>query len=258
MPRPRMTQEEYIKRANELHNYAYLYDKTVYAGMEHNIVVVCPVHGDFEVLASNHTKVLKRKPTLSPCGCPRCGRDKVISRNKAGVLPWSEFVSKANDTHNNRYTYIQDGYAGINRSVTICCPTHGLFVQNGLNHVRGTGCPKCKNSRGQTMVAKALTRLNVAYIPEHTFDDCRGDTMALRFDFYIPSHNTIIEYDGEQHFKPVRFHTKMSEEMARQLLTETQRRDSIKDEYAARNGIRMVRIPYTEQQNITSIIKSLF
>lgn len=45
--------------------------------------------------------------------------------------------------------------------------------------------------------------MNVSFEKEKTFIDCVNPktNFLLRFDFYLPDYNIIIEYDGEQHFK---------------------------------------------------------
>ena len=81
------------------------------------------------------------------------------------------------------------------------------------------------------------------YIVEKTFDDLLHKN-KLRFDFYIPEQNLLIEYDGEQHFRPVaHFNGDVG-------FQKTQTRDRLKNEYAEKHGIRLIRIPYwlTNQQ----------
>ena len=63
----------------------------------------------------------------------------------------------------------------------------------------------------------------------------------------------LIEYDGEQHYMPVKF-SHMSEEEVQEKLNDTQRRDNIKNEYCKKNNIPLLRIPYWEKKNIKKII----
>lgn len=72
-------------------------------------------------------------------------------------------------------------------------------------------------------------------------------------DFYIKSLNTVIEYDGEQHYKYIEvFHNSYEEFKAQQ------RRDKLKDELLGKNGIRVVRIGYYEKITIDFIKSILF
>ena len=43
----RMTFEEFIEKANEIHNNKYDYSKVDYKGMNTNVTIICPIHGDF-------------------------------------------------------------------------------------------------------------------------------------------------------------------------------------------------------------------
>jgi len=77
---------------------------------------------------------------------------------------------------------------------------------------------------------------------EKTFEDCKNTIEGrycrpLRFDFYIPELNTIVEYDGEQHFRPS---TKFGLEKFETL----QQNDKIKNEYCLKKGIKLIRIHY--------------
>lgn len=62
----------------------------------------------------------------------------------------------------------------------------------------------------------------------------------LRYDFYIPSCNMLIEADGSGHWDPKSMF--YSEEVVK--------RDSIKNEYAVKNGIFLLRIRYSEKYDI--------
>ena len=104
------------------------------------------------------------------------------------------------------------------------------------------------------MIAKCLTRMKIQYIQEYSFPNCNGETRPLRFDFWLPASNVLIEYDGEQHFHPVRFGN-MSVEAADQKFQQGQQYDSIKTEYAETLGINLIRISYYDKGNIRELLK---
>lgn len=54
-----------------------------------------------------------------------------------------EFIDKANNIHDNKYTYTNTIYNGALVKVIITCPTHGDFEQLANNHLCGRGCPEC-------------------------------------------------------------------------------------------------------------------
>lgn len=59
----RLTTEEFIKRAREIHGDYYNYDKVNYINSNTKITITCPKHGDFETLPTNH---------LKGCRCKKC------------------------------------------------------------------------------------------------------------------------------------------------------------------------------------------
>lgn len=63
----------------------------------------------------------------------------------------------------------------------------------------------------------------------------------------------LIEYDGEQHFKPVQYGG-ISIEQATEKFLQTQIHDNIKDQYCEEYNIPLLRIPYWEFDNIESIV----
>lgn len=76
----KLTLVEFIKKANNIHNNKYQYDKVNMDGVMRNVIIICPKHGEFEQSPARH---------LKGCGCPKChyskGENKVeqylISRN---------------------------------------------------------------------------------------------------------------------------------------------------------------------------------
>lgn len=253
-----MTFSEFLRRAKIAHADKYDYSVTQITTQHVSVEVICPIHGKFTVSPSNHIKNYDNAnpdPRYRPVGCGECGKDFTRTRNRLGMDTKEVFVAKANEVHNDRYTYPGE-YSGQNFKVDINCVDHGVFKQSGLNHLRGSGCPKCKNSRGETIIAKWLTRLNIEYVQEFTFPECMGDSKPLRFDFWLPTYNTLIEYDGEHHFEPIRFRG-TSIEQADERYQQGLRYDSIKTEYAEAHGIRLLRVPYFKKSAIKEILNEM-
>lgn len=111
-------------------------------------------------------------------------------------------------------------------------------------------CPFCNNlSKGENEISKVLDKLNLKYIKEYKFEDCKN-IIDLKFDFYIPNINLVIEYDGIQHFKPVKFFG------GEKRFILDKKRDNIKNNYCKENNINLLRIPYYDFKNIEKIISS--
>ena len=103
-----------------------------------------------------------------------------------------------------------------------------------------------KQSHGAYTIEKILTANNISFEKEKTFPDCVfPDTKQLaRFDFYV-NNEYIIEFDGEQHFSYVGRGWNTKEQFKKTVL-----HDKIKNQWCSANGIKIIRIPYTHEQNI--------
>ena len=102
----------------------------------------------------------------------------------------------------------------------------------------------CLVSGVEEKIASLLSEYGVQFDRQKTFIGCK-DQAKLKFDFYIPSMNLAIEYDGELHYK---------ETSLKNNVQEQQRRDAIKTKYCEENDIILLRIPYWEKDNIESIL----
>lgn len=243
-----LSQNEWIKRAKNIHGNQYDYSRVKYVNQHTPIVVVCKTHGEFNVTPSNHVRKMQSE-NHTPNGCPSCGREKVIARNKAGRQTEEQALKRLVEVHGSLYQYCN--YKSYMESIDICCPEHGWFNQKYYNHIRGTGCPKCKNSKGEKAIARLLESKGIAYIKQHRFDDCINPNTSypLYFDFFLPEKKCCIEYDGEQHFKPVKFHKKMTDETAKSLFEECKQRDAVKTKYCQDNNLQLIRVGYKDLKN---------
>ena len=58
------------------------------------------------------------------------------------LLTTSDFISKSNNIHNNKYTYTEE-YTNSQTKIKIICPIHGIFEKLPYPHIKGEGCPQC-------------------------------------------------------------------------------------------------------------------
>lgn len=180
-------------------------------------------------------------------GCPHCnGRAKLTHSEIV------EIIFQVNPNIELLDTYIDD----ITK-IRFRCKECGHIWYAKPNNIRnGKGCPKCSSSKGEKCISKYLDEHNIEYIQEYIFPNCKDETY-LRFDFYLPQHNICIEYDGIQHFQPIGF-SKKGRANKDQLFAKVQKHDKIKNDYCATNGIKLIRIPYYDYNEIQQILsKSL-
>lgn len=113
-------------------------------------------------------------------------------------------------------------------------------------------CPECVVYVGEKEVGNILSKHNIKYIIQYRFEDCRCK-IPLPFDFYLPDYNILIEYDGEQHFRPVSFGG-INDDKSLDKFIITKIHDTIKNIYAKNNNIKLIRIPYYDFNNIEEIL----
>lgn len=116
----------------KVHKSRYKYVNSVFKGVNYKILITCRVHGDFEQSPCKH---------LSGRGCPECAK---INRGRQRKTTRLEFILKADEVHNNRFSYTRVSYKTTHSKVVITCPIHGDFKQAPAEHLQGKGCPKCK------------------------------------------------------------------------------------------------------------------
>jgi Zn finger protein HypA/HybF involved in hydrogenase expression len=176
-------------------------------------------------------------------GCPKCNPP---GRKKRTI----ESLIKQVSILNTGYEYNWDSYKGyFDNGFQIKCQKHGWFFQQISNHLMGQGCPKCKQSRGEKEIEKFLIKNGIKYETQKTFEGCKSKRM-LPFDFYIPSKNLCIEYDGELHTRSVEFFG------VDKSLEKTIKHDKIKNDFCRENSVNLIRISYINFNNIAYILSN--
>ena len=128
----KLTTEEFIRRAKDIHGDKYDYSKVVYKGVDTQVTIICPIHGEFQQTPYHH---LNRKQ-----GCRKCVNELTSERFSSTT---NEFIKKAHEIHGDKYDYSKVVYKKAIMPVTIICPIHGEFQQTPHDHLRYHGCPKC-------------------------------------------------------------------------------------------------------------------
>ena len=160
--------------------------------------------------------------------CPNCG----------------EHVRKSHDQFvkllqiKNPNIEILGTFTNADNAIECKCKIHNyIWRASGYRLLGGSSCPKCIQSQGEKKIEDWLKSHNIDYRIEEKFPECK-DIKPLPFDFYLPTKNRCIEYDGIQHFEPVNYFG------GQKNFEYTQRHDRIKNEYCEKNNIPLLRIPY--------------
>jgi hypothetical protein len=181
MPSP-VTQAEFIKKSNEIHNNKYDYSEVKYSGMQNKITIKCPSHGNFE-----------QKPYLhinAKNGCPQCGLKK---RTVSKVKPLDDYISTARNVHNNKYDYTETIYATLHDKIKIKCPSHGMFEQKAYSHIQGHGCPKCPGSRGKLDTCEFVKRARATHGDKYDYEHAVYFTCEVKVIIVCREHGPFLQ-----------------------------------------------------------------
>lgn len=238
-------------------NYILLSDEKDYIDSATNSLrYLCPKHKDKGEMTISLGHLQQGR------GCYYCGRE---------VVEAAHLIDKNVNEAECRSICEKKGFEYIGTTkedgliyVLYICPKHrsaGIqkMRKGNMNRDNIAGCPYCFDtkkfvfSKGERAVENALKKLNIDYLPQYTFPDCK-DRNALPFDYYLPSMQKCIEYDGQHHYFPVTFNG-ISKETALENHKTIIEHDKIKDSYCRENNIELLRIPYYEFKNIETLVK---
>jgi very-short-patch-repair endonuclease len=212
----------FIIDSNKVHNNLYTYSKVDYINNKTEVIITCRQHGDFKQQPRSHIG--------NRSGCPTCANKNITTKI---------FIEKSILLYGNYYNYDKVNYINAIEKVKITCYKNHIFEISSNNHLRGRGCPICRESRGERIIRSILENKKIEFVRQFKFKDCKYKR-TLPFDFYLPNKNICIEFDGEQHFKSFRF------EIDEKGLNNRQMKDKIKDEYCLKNNIHLIRISYLD------------
>lgn len=193
---------------------------------------------------------------LQGVGCPKCygtprrtnkeftEEVKRLNKERHGVEDEYVFLEE----YETRHTKIK-----VRHNIEGCQHEYGVrpsdFMRKGKRY---TGCPSCRQSKGELRVDKELKELGVEYGIQHKLlkNPETGAWLTTDFVLYVDKKiRMVIEYDGEQHYRA--YNIFGGEEGYRA----TKKRDRLKNKYCEENGIPILRIPYWEFNNIDNVLK---
>lgn len=203
------------------------------------------------------------EPELKKLSAFTKGQEGSIKCNKCNSLGQhiidnfgDDFLTKLWSDRNNKSPF-EYSYAS-NEKVWWKCPNNKhtdferVICDSSLNcEFR---CPNCSCPKGEDAVEKFLINNNITYEQQTMYEKLSGiGGGKLSFDFFLPEHNLLIEYQGEQHGKPIDFGGRGFEFAEKQFKTQ-QENDNLKREYAKQNNIKLLEIWYYDFDRIDEIL----
>lgn len=210
----RLTREDFIKKANIVHNNKYDYQLVNYLNNKIKIKIICSKHGEFLQSAGSH---------LRGVGCAKCAAE--INDNKKRKST-EKFIMDAKKIHGDLYDYSLVNYKQAFERITIICKIHGEFRQIPRDHLNGSGCKHCKNELNK--VGKNEKKHFSFYVnnyfknyeikQQYPIYKKNNYNYPYLIDFAIPELALAIEYDEKHH----RYKTNTQKDKIRQDYIEEQ------------------------------------
>lgn len=226
------TTEEFITQANIIHKNKYAYQKCEYLNAYTKVIITCLNHGDFIQTPSHH---------LTGRGCPKC-KYELLSKKYSKLE--SKFILEAKQIHNDKYDYSLVNYSNAKNKIIIICQEHGNFSQVSEKHLAGAGCPKCLN-KNETLTEQYLLELlsSIKLERQKFWKTIFHHNSNRKVDFYFEKDDQkyIVEYNGEQHYQPIRF-GKMTDDQIIKQLNKQQLRDQELRDLCIQHSIKLIEI----------------
>ena len=174
--------------------------------------------------------------SIASCGCLKKDRRKDISGQKFGKLTALFRIEKISSNRQGYWHCRCD--CGKEIDVRLDSLTNG--------HTQSCGC--LNESKGEIKICQLLKENNIIFEREKIFEDFIYEDTGFhpKYDFYLPQYNRLIEFDGQQHYQESFWGKEEG-----YTLEIRQKRDKIKNQYAQKNNISLIRIPYWEIKNLT-------
>jgi len=225
-------------------------------------------HGSYDVVPNGFIKGYK---------CSYCASKKVHPLDSLGKLLEDKGLLHLWSNKNKKSSF--EFMPSSREKVYWKCPNgkHKDYKRsiNDSNNKCNFRCPECQYSKGEEVISnyfisEGFIKISQKdfeqlidkekynknyYIPQKEFEGLVGlGGKSLFYDFYLPKYNLIIEYDGEYHFRVIKYKNE-SIKQAKDKFKKQQIHDMRKSKYAMDNDIQLIRIPYWEFDNIEKILE---
>ena len=244
---PECGKKSSAKSRTKSHN-AFLQEMAI---LDENIEVLgkySKSHTKIKCRCKEHNVIFYASPThllRKETGCAKC-----IDRKNhlSGLKSNEEFVSQVFKI--NEDVELLEEYDGASKHIRVRCKKCGnVWNPIAYSLLAGFGCPVCNVSKGEKKIKKILDNMDITYRQQIRFSDLRGvGHLPLSYDFYIQSCNLLIEFQGEQHAKPI------SAFRGESYFPTQLEHDRRKKEYALTHGYNFLEIWFDD--NIEEVLSS--
>jgi hypothetical protein len=134
MPK-KLNTEEFIVRANRIHENLYDYSLSIYKNDSTKIKIICREHGIFEQRPGDHVRLKQ--------GCPKCGDIKNGNRCRKAN---ESIISQINNAWGfDHFDFSEMNYTDAHSKIKLKCVKHDMWFEQypGAVFKKLIGCPEC-------------------------------------------------------------------------------------------------------------------
>lgn len=226
-----------IVAAFELNDYELL--STEYISSKSKLKYVCNKHRSEGVQSVTYNNI------KFGFGCKFCGRDKTTKARRLNTEQVADIFAA-----NDMILVTGQEYINTSQKLAYICKHHKEYdiqYMSTSNAYRNR-CPHCNVYKGELKISEYLLGQGIEFESQKRYPDLIGvGCRPLSYDFYIPSNNLLIEYQGEYHDGKSRLQTDAD-------FQKQQEHDRRKREYAKRHNIELLEIWYFDFAKIDTIL----
>lgn len=224
------TLESFINEANKIHQFKFDYSNVDYINGKKKVKIICNKGHLFEQTPNSH---------LRGIGCSVCKGHKIR-------ITQQDFVERVLNVHYDLYDFSKVQYKTFRDKVVVICKEHGEFNIKAASLLEGKGCAKCKYWKAESQLYKKILKL---FPNEKIIRQGSPDWLGRqRFDIYFTEYNLAVEYNGKQHYEPVKIFGG-EEKYLKQL-----EKDLEKKKKCVKNKCCLFEIPYFYKEKETKEI----
>lgn len=225
----RKTHEQFVQELNEVNPNIEILSE--YKNNHEKVECKCKIDGHIWFAAPANL--------LNNHGCPKCS-------NKYNRTP-EEFVSEIAKI--SPTIEILSDFNNVSENVKCKCKVDGhIWYASPRGLLKGYGCKVCNESKGEKKIKECLTKHNVDFVWQKSFDGLTGVKGGLlSYDFYIPKYNLLVEYQGEFHDGTVKYQS--GKDFAIRI-----EHDKRKSNYAKLHNFEFLEIWYWDFENVENIL----
>lgn len=227
--------------ANLFESYDYDLVSTEYISAKVKLDYICRKHSEMGIQHVLYNNL------RSGFGCKYCGMERTANARRLSI----EEVRHIFDRHD---MILVDGqeYHNTSEKMSYICkhhPEQGIQYMTTSNAYKNH-CPYCSIYKGEARILDYFIKNNIEYETQKRFPNLVGvGNRGLSYDFYLPKHNLLIEYQGQYHDGTANNQT--DEGYKRQI-----EHDRRKKQFAEDSGIDILEIWYHDYNKINSILDS--